>query len=276
MSLDEATDAWPATPPSTSLFADDLLAGEVALVTGGGTGIGRAIALAMGDHGADVAIASREMDHLRPVADALRDRGVDTCATTVDVREPEQVESMADTVEDAVGTVSILVNNAGANFLSPTEALSPNGWRAVVGTILDGTAHCTRILGERMIQTGTAGAIVSIGATNAIRGAPYHAHSGAGKAGVHNLMQSVASEWAVHGIRANTVAPGIINTGAAADLMEGDLGRQIVEEDLAADRLGTPGDCVPATLYLASDAAAYITGSCLVVDGGQLLAPTPV
>lgn len=270
----DPTDAWPTTPPSSDLFADDLLAGETALITGGGTGIGKELALAFAAHGADVAIASRSMDHLAPVAAAVEGRGVDACATTVDVREPDSVDEMTETVVDELGDVSILVNNAGANFLAPAESLSPNGWRSVVGTILDGTAYCTFAVGEHMLENG-GGSIVSMGATNSVRGAPYHAHSGAGKAGVHNLMQSVAAEWADRGVRANTVAPGVIETEGASKLFEGGLGDRIVEEDLAADRLGTPADCVPITLFLASPAARYVTGSYFTVDGGQLLAPTP-
>ncbi|MDZ7730825.1 MAG: SDR family NAD(P)-dependent oxidoreductase [Natrialbaceae archaeon] len=198
-----------ATPPSTDIFAPDLLEGETALITGGGTGIGRAVAHGFADHGADVAIASRSMEHLEPVVEELEDRGATACATTVDVREPDDVEAMVDTVLDELGDISVLINNAGANFLTPAEDLSPNGWRAVVGTILDGTANCTFAVGDHMIDRG-GGSIVAMGATNSVRGAPYHAHSGAGKAGVHNLMQTVATEWATHGIRANTVAPGVI------------------------------------------------------------------
>ncbi|WP_290810434.1 SDR family oxidoreductase [Halovivax sp.] len=282
--------AFPATPPSTDIFAEDLFAGETALVTGGGTGIGKAVALAYADHGADVAIASRSMDHLEPVVDELEARGADACATTVDVREPEAVEAMVETVLAELGDVSILVNNAGANFLCPAEGLSANGWRSVVGTILDGTANCTFAVGEHLLERG-GGAIVSMGATNAVRGAPYHAHSGAGKAGVHNLMRTVAAEWADRGVRANTVAPGVIATEGVMDVMgegtgdgearsaseraNGDVVSRIVEADLAADRLGTPADCVAVTLFLTSPAAAYVTGSTYVVDGGQLLAPTP-
>jgi len=264
----------PETPPNTELFTDDLLAGETALVTGGGTGIGRAIALGFADHGADVAIASRSMEHLEPVAGELETRGADVCATTVDVREPDRVETMVETVLDELGDLSVLVNNAGANFLCPAEELSPNGWRSVVGTILDGTANCTFAAADHLIDRG-GGTIISVGATNARRGAPYHAHSGAGKAGVHNLMQSVAVEWADHGIRANTIAPGVIETEGVEEVMPEGMADRIVEDDLAADRLGTPEDCVPIALFLASNAAAYVTGSCFVVDGGQLLAPAP-
>ena len=262
------------TPPSTEIFADDLLAGETVLVTGGGTGIGRAMALGFADHGASVAIASRSMEHLEPVAAEIEQRGVEACATAVDVRDPDRVEEMVETVLDELGDLSVLVNNAGANFLCPAEELSANGWRSVVGTILDGTANCTFAAGEQMIERG-GGTIISMGATNSRRGAPYHAHSGAGKAGVHNLMQSVAVEWADHGIRANTIAPGVIETEGIDEVMPQGMAEQIIDGDLAADRLGAPEDCVPMALFLASDAAAYVTGSYFAVDGGQLLAPAP-
>ena len=262
------------TPPSTDVFADDLFAGDVALITGGGTGIGEDLALAFADHGADVAIASRDMDHLAPVAEAIESRGQRACATTVDVREYDAVAAMTETVVDDLGGIDVLVNNAGANFLSPTEDLSPSGWRSVVGTILDGTAYCTFSVGEHMQETG-GGAIVSMGATNSVWGAPFHAHSGAGKAGVHNLMQTVASEWAGDGIRANTVAPGVIETAAIAEILPEETRERLID-DLPAGRLGDPADCVPLTLFLASPAAGYVTGGYFTVDGGQLLAPTPV
>lgn len=262
------------TPPSTELFAEDLLADETLLVTGGGTGIGKAISLAAADHGANVAIASRSMEHLEPVAESIEERGVEACATTVDVREREAVEEMRDTVLDELGDISVLINNAGANFLTPAEDLSENGWRSVVGTILDGTANCTFAVGKHLIERG-GGSIIAMGATNSVRGAPFHAHSGAGKAGVHNLMQTVATEWAGHGIRANTVAPGVIRTEGVMEVMGESAAERVIEEDLAADRLGTPEDCVPITLFLASRASSYVTGGYFVVDGGQLLAPTP-
>ena len=262
-----------ATLPADELFADGLFEDEVALVTGGGTGIGREIALAFADCGADVAIASRDMAHLEPVAEEIRARGAKACATTVDVREYDAVEAMVDTVVAELGGIDVLVNNAGANFLTPTESLTPNGWRAVVGTILDGTAYCTFAVGEHMMANG-GGTIVAMGATNSMRGAPYHAHSGAGKAGIHNLMQTVASEWSEHGIRANTVAPGIIETEGVTEAAGGELPEAFLA-DVPADRFGTPADCVPTVLFLCSKAAAYVTGAYVTVDGGQLLAPMP-
>ncbi|CAI49942.1 probable oxidoreductase (short-chain dehydrogenase family) [Natronomonas pharaonis DSM 2160] len=267
------TDEWPQTPPTTELFADDLLAGETALITGGGTGIGKAMAVAFAEHGADVAVASRDMDHLRPVVEAAEDAGADAFATTVDIRKPEAVEEMTATVLDELGDISILVNNAGANFVTPFEELSPNGWRAVVGTILDGTAYCTMTVGEHLIERG-GGVVLSMGATNSVHGAPFHAHSGAGKAGVHNLMQTVASEWADHGVRANTIAPGIIETEGVTEAAGGALPPELLE-DIPADRFGTPADCVSLALFLASPAAAYVTGGYYPVDGGQLLFSSP-
>ncbi|SEH18158.1 hypothetical protein SAMN04487967_3696 [Natronorubrum sediminis] len=260
------------TPPSTDIFASDLLEGETALVTGGGTGIGKHIALALADHGADVAITSRDMDHLEPVAERIEAKGRRICATTADIRSRDEVDAMVETVLDELGEITILVNNAGANFLSPAEELSENGWRAVVGTILDGTAYCTFAVGEHMIDNG-GGSIVAMGATNSERGAPYHAHSGAGKAGITNLMQTVAAEWAQYGIRANTIAPGIIETEALSSVWdEAGRDRDQIGRDIAMERLGSPADCVPITLFLVSDAAAYVTGSYFAVDGGQLVA----
>lgn len=264
---------WPETPASTDIFADDLLEGETALVTGGGTGIGAEMALAFADHGADVAVASRDMDHLAPVAEAIEERGQNACGTTVDVREKDAVDAMRDAVLDEFGQITVLVNNAGANFLTPFEDLSANGWRAVVGTILDGTAFCTMSVGEHMIENG-GGSIIAMGATNSVHGAPFHGHSGAGKAGVHNLMQTVASEWAKHNVRANTIAPGIIETEGVTEAAGGALPQQILEH-VPADRFGTAGDCVPLAVFLASKASAYVTGSYYPVDGGHLLLPSP-
>lgn len=264
----------PPTPQSTDIFRPDLFDEQVVLVTGGGTGIGKHLALAFADLGADVAIASRNSDHLTPVVEAIEAEGQRGFATTVDVRDRASVEQMTDAVLDEFGTIEVLVNNAGANFISPAEDLTVNGWRSVVGTILDGTAYCTISVGEHMIANG-GGSIISMGATNSRQGAPYHAHSGAGKAGVHNFMQTVAAEWAADGVRANTVAPGIVNTEGLANAMGGEIPEDFLA-DIPANRFAEPVDCVPITLFLASPAANYVTGAYFAVDGGQLLAHTPL
>jgi NAD(P)-dependent dehydrogenase (short-subunit alcohol dehydrogenase family) len=128
-------------------------------------------------------------------------------------------------------------------------------------------------VGEHMCENGR-GSIIAMGATNSVDGAPFHAHSGAGKAGVHNLMQTVASEWARHGVRANTLAPGIIETEGVTEAAGGALPEQIKEE-IAADRFGTPADCVPLAVFLASPASAYVTGGYYTVDGGHNVARSP-
>lgn len=261
--------AFGSTPPSREVFRDDLLAGETALITGGGTGIGREIALAFADHGADVAVTSRNMDHLAPVVDEVEQRGQSGYAATADVRDREAVEEMVDEVIGAMDEISILINNAGANFLCPAEEMTENGWRAVVGTILDGTANCSFTVGRHMIDRG-GGVILSNGATNSERGAPFHVHSGAGKAGVHNLMKSLATEWGRHGIRCNTVAPGLIETEAIREVTGGGF-PEAMQDDLVAGRFGAPEDCVTLFVYLASEAASYVTGGYFPVDGGHRL-----
>lgn len=280
--MDEAADlagdetsepVWKATPDSSELFEDDLLEGETALVTGGGTGIGKQISLAFANHGADVAVASRDMDHLEPVAEAIEERGQQSCATTVDIRDRDRVDEMRDTVLDELGEITVLINNAGANFISPSEELSENGWRSVVGTILDGTAYCSFSVGKHMIENG-GGRIISNGATNSEMGAPFHAHSGAGKAGIHNLMKSLASEWGEHGIRCNTVAPGMIETEGIKEVTGGGFPDDLLDM-VAADRFGQPEDCVPMFLFLASDASNYVTGGYFPVGGGHLLPSNP-
>lgn len=265
---------WGSTPASTELFADDLLEGETALITGGGTGIGKHIALAFADHGANVAIASRNMENLEPVAKQIEEKGPSACATTVDVRDREKVDEMRDTVLDELDEITILINNAGANFLSPSEELSENGWRSVVGTILDGTAYCSFSVGEHMIEND-GGVIISNGATNSEMGAPFHSHSGAGKAGVHNLMKSLATEWADHGIRCNTVAPGMIETEGIEEVTGGGFPDELLDS-IVADRFGLPEDCVPTFVYLASDCTKYVTGGYFPVDGGHLLPSSPM
>lgn len=270
---EQSDTTWGPTPASTDLFSENLLQGETVLITGGGTGIGKHLALAFADHGANVAVASRNMDHLEPVAEQIREKGQDACATTVDIRERERVDEMRDDVLDELGEITILINNAGANFLSAAEDLSENGWRSVVGTILDGTAYCSFSVGDHMIDNG-GGVILSNGATNSEMGAPYHSHSGAGKAGVHNLMKSLAVEWGRHDIRCNTVAPGMIETEGIEEVTGGGFPEDLLST-VVADRFGQPEDCVPTFLYLASDCSRYVTGGYFPVGGGHLLPSEP-
>lgn len=246
-------------------FAPDLLHDQVALVTGGGSGLGRAIAEALRDHGARVAIASRKQ-----YAEAAKEMGVR--GYELDVRDAARCEALVDQVEKDLGPLDLLVNNAAGNFIVPAQELSPNGWRAVLGIVLDGTFHMSRAAGRRMLER-KRGSMVNIVATYAWTAAPFVVHSGAAKAGVLNMTRSLAVEWGDRGIRVNAIAPGpIVTKGASENLGYADPEAQkVLSERIPLRSLGEPRDVSDAVLFLASPAARWITGECLVVDGGQWL-----
>jgi 2,4-dienoyl-CoA reductase [(3E)-enoyl-CoA-producing], peroxisomal len=261
-----------------SIFRPDLLAGRVALVTGGGTGIGFGIAASLGAAGAEVVIASRKAEHLEPAAGELRKRGSRVSAVAANVREPDSVTEMIRQVGDKHGRLDILVNNAAGNFYAPSASLSPNAWRAVVETDLYGTFYCCQAAYPLMKQGG-GGRIVSISMTLHYRGWPLMAHATAAKAGVDALTRTLALEWASDRITVNAVAPGPIPTEGvkkaftppgtdAPDLFGME---KYASESIPLGRWGTPEDIGQMVTYLASPAADWITGSIMVVDGGAWL-----
>ncbi|HJR15704.1 MAG TPA: SDR family oxidoreductase [Gemmatimonadales bacterium] len=261
-----------------SVFRSDLLAGRVALVTGGGTGIGFGIAASLAAAGAEVAIASRNPEHLEPAAAELRRSDSKVSTIAVNVREPESVGEMVRQVADRHGRLDILVNNAAGNFYAPSAGLSPNAWRAVVETDLYGTFYCCQAAYPLMKEQG-GGRIVSISMTLHYRGWPLMAHATAAKAGVDALTRTLALEWARNRITVNAVAPGPIPTegvkkaftppGAdAPDLFNME---KYVSESIPLGRWGTPSDIGQMVTYLASPAGDWITGAVMVVDGGAWL-----
>jgi 2,4-dienoyl-CoA reductase [(3E)-enoyl-CoA-producing], peroxisomal len=265
--------------PSASVFRPDLLSGRVALVTGGGTGIGLGIASSLVATGAEVAIASRNPKHLEPAAQQLRASGAKVSAVEVNVREPDSVARMVERVGKEHGRLDILVNNAAGNFYAASAGLSANAWRAVVETDLYGTFYCCQAAYPLMKAQG-GGRIVSISMTLHYRGWPLMAHATAAKAGVDALTRTLSLEWARDGITVNAVAPGPIPTeGVKKAFTPPSTGvpdlfsmEKYAAESIPLGRWGTPEDIGHMVTYLASPAADWITGAIFVVDGGAWLA----
>jgi len=255
------------------MLPDRALDGRVAIVTGGGTGIGRAIALEYARLGARLVLASRSPEHLEPAAEELGAKpGAEVLAVPMDVRVPEQVERLCDETVRRFGSIDILVNNAAGNFICPAEKLSPNGWQAVVNIVLNGTFYCSRAAGLRMIAGGRGGNILNLVAAYAWTGGPGTIHSACAKAGVVCMTRTLAVEWARYKIRVNAIAPGPVETeGAGSKLWGTPQARNALLTTVPRGRIGTPEEIAQASAYLVSDFADFITGEVLVMDGGQWL-----
>ncbi|MFB6993989.1 MULTISPECIES: SDR family oxidoreductase [Streptomyces] len=256
-----------ALPPGT-------YAGQVVLVTGGGTGLGKAIATEFARLGADLVIASRRAEQLKAAREelaAVPGAGRVTAAVC-DIRDPERVADVFDAAQAAFGLPDVLVNNAAANFPSPAEDLSPNAWRAVVDITLTGTWFMTREFGRRHLAAGTGGSIVNIGASYAWTGGPGFAHSAAAKAGVKSLVETLAVEWGPYGIQINGLVPGLFPHGDMSEDIRGGLERAAPDAKDArqpALRVGAPRELGWAATFLASPYARFVTGHTLVVDGAN-------
>jgi citronellol/citronellal dehydrogenase len=253
---------------SQRVFAPGILSDQVAIVTGGGSGIGLATAHEMARLGARVAICGRTAAKLDAAAEQLRATGATVLAQPCDIREPAQVEAFVTAVLAGLGRIDIVVNNAGGQFPSPAQHISPNGFLAVVRNNLVGTFHVCREVANQAMIPAKRGRIVNVIA-NIYRGFPGMAHTGAARAGVENMTMSLAVEWAQFGILVNAVAPGVIRSSGTAQYPPEVVERGIRQTPLK--RAGTCEEVAAAIVFLASPAAQFITGATLRLDGGQAL-----
>ena len=253
-----------------SVFAEGILSGHVAFVTGGGTGITGGVARALAEAGASVALVSRKLEHLQPAADAINASGGKAIAVAADVRQPTEVESaIAQTVEQ-LGKIDIVVNGAAGNFLCAAEELSPNGFGTVVDIDLKGTFNVCRAAFAQLKEH--RGQILNISATLHYLGTPMQLHVSAAKAGVDALTRNLAVEWGRHGIRVNAIAPGPIEDTEGMKRLVPEPVKERLRKNVPLGRFGRIADIERAAVFMCSDAASFINGTVLVVDGGHWLA----
>ena len=252
------------------IFTDNLLAGRVALVTGGGTGITGGVARALAEAGARVALVSRKLEHLEPAAERIRAAGGAAIAFAADVRAYEEVERAVAATVTQFGKLDIVVNGAAGNFLARAEELSPNGFSTVVDIDLKGTFNVCRAAFDELKKHG--GCVLNISATLQYLGTPMQAHAAAAKAGVDSLTRTLAVEWGGYQIRVNAIAPGPIEDTEGMKRLLPPALKDKLRHRIPVRRMGRIRDIEHAALFLCSDAASFISGAILVVDGGHWLA----
>ena len=254
------------------MFKSDLLKGKSIVVTGGGTGLGKSMAMRFAELGANLVITSRRKDVIEETAEELREFGGDVLAVPCDVRDPEQVDDMANRSVGLFKKIDILINNAAGNFISPTENLSSNAFKTIVDIVLNGTFNCTQSFGKYM-RKRKKGVILNIVTTYAWTGSGYVVPSACAKAGVLAMTKSLAVEWAKYGIRTAAIAPGPFPTkGAWSRLAPPGLGiEKKMKNRIPLKRMGEHIELADLATYLISDQAGYITGEVVTIDGGEWL-----
>lgn len=256
------------------MFQRDLLKGRAIFITGGGTGLGRSMALRFAELGARLFLVGRRQEPLRETCEEILKLGGVSTFTTCDVRDYAAVEAAVAQAEQQFGEINALVNNAAGNFMARTEKLSPNAFNAVVGIVLNGSFHCTQAIGKRWIARKLGGNILNIVTTYAAAncGSGFVVPSACAKAGVLAMTTSLAVEWAHYHIRINAIAPGPFPTeGAWSRLMPSKQFEEHSKEKHPMKRFGRHEELANLAAFLLSDMAEYINGECVVIDGGQWL-----
>ncbi|HXJ97571.1 MAG TPA: SDR family oxidoreductase [Gelidibacter sp.] len=257
------------------MLRDDALKGKTIVVTGGGSGLGKAMSKYFMELGANVAITSRNLEKLKTTATELENETNGTClALQCDVRHFNEVETMLQNVLDKFGSVDVLLNNAAGNFISPTERLSPNAFDTIIDIVLKGSKNCTLAFGKHWIDSKqTNKTVLNIVTTYAWTGSAYVVPSATAKAGVLAMTRSLAVEWAKYGIRFNAIAPGPFPTKGAWDrLLPGDLKDKFdMAKKVPLNRVGDHQELANLAAYLVSDFSAYVNGEVITIDGGEWL-----
>ncbi|KAK7147060.1 hypothetical protein R3I94_009797 [Phoxinus phoxinus] len=259
-------------PPSEGVM---LLPGtfknKVAFITGGGTGLGKAMTTALSSLGAECVIASRNLDVLKKTAEEISQQTKNKVhAVQCNVRDPASVEAAVDQLVNDVGLPDVVINNAAGNFISPSEKLSPNAWRTITDIVLNGTAYVTLDIGKRLIKAEKGAAFLAITTVYAESGSGFVVPSAAAKAGVEKLCTSLAAEWGRYGMRFNVIQPGPIKTKGAFSRLDptGQFEKSLIEK-IPVGRLGTPGEIANLATYLCSDYASWVSGAIIRMDGGE-------
>ena len=262
------------------MLRDDALSGKTIIVTGGGTGLGRAMSTYFLKLGANVVITSRKLDVLLKTASEMEaevatsnNTGAKVLALQCDVRKPEEVDEVLKKTIEAFGSVHGLLNNAAGNFISPTERLSANAFSTIIDIVLKGTANCTMAVGKHWIKEKQAGTILNIVTTYAFTGSGYVVPSACAKGGVLAMTRSLAAEWGKYGIRNNAIAPGPFPTKGAWDrLLPGDMAKKFdFKNRVPLKRVGEHQELANLAAFLMSDFSGYINGEVITIDGGEWL-----
>ena len=263
------------------MLRDDALSGKTIIVTGGGTGLGKAMSTYFLKLGANVVITSRKLDVLKKTASEMQaevsagkgEKGSKVLAVSCDVRKPEEVDEVLRQSIETFGQVNGLLNNAAGNFISPTERLSPNAFSTIIDIVLKGTANCTMTLGKHWIKEKQAGTILNIVTTYAFTGSGYVVPSACAKGGVLAMTRSLAAEWGKYGIRNNAIAPGPFPTKGAWDrLLPGEMAKKFdFKNRVPLKRVGEHQELANLAAFMMSDFSGYINGEVITIDGGEWL-----